>query len=105
MSNNFFKIQQSNSISPIQKITLSLQEKQCLTTVNRIPVILRSLYGGYVQSSLACGIESAFRFFDGVPREIVCDNAKPLVKDHMRRRTSVLQPALTGSASIMACIP
>ena len=51
------------------------------------------------------GIESAFRFFDGVPREIVCDNAKTLVKDHMRRRTSVLQPALTGSASIMACIP
>ena len=28
------------------------------------------------------GIESAFRFFDGVPREIVCDNAKTLVKDH-----------------------
>ena len=28
------------------------------------------------------GIESAFRFFDGVPREIVCDNAKALVKDH-----------------------
>ena len=28
------------------------------------------------------GIESAFRFFDGVPREIVCDNAVTLVKDH-----------------------
>ena len=28
------------------------------------------------------GIESAFRFFNGVPREIVCDNAKALVKDH-----------------------
>ena len=28
------------------------------------------------------GIESAFRFFDGVPREIVCDNATALVKDH-----------------------
>ena len=28
------------------------------------------------------GIESAFRFFNGVPRKIVCDNAKALVKDH-----------------------
>ena len=28
------------------------------------------------------GIESAFSFFDGVPREIVCDNAVTLVKDH-----------------------
>ena len=28
------------------------------------------------------GIESAFRFFGGAPREIVCDNAKTLVKNH-----------------------
>ena len=28
------------------------------------------------------GIESAFRFFDGVPRELVCDNTTTLVKDH-----------------------
>ena len=28
------------------------------------------------------GIESAFRFFDGVPRELVCDNVTTLVRDH-----------------------
>lgn len=33
------------------------------------------------------GIESAFRFFDGVPNEIVCDNAKSLVKNRYAPRS------------------
>ena len=38
------------------------------------------------QANWLDGIESAFRFFGGLPREIVCDNATTLVKDHYAPR-------------------
>ena len=39
------------------------------------------------QTNWLDGIESAFSFFGGLPREIVCDNATSLVKDHYAPRS------------------
>lgn len=44
--------------------------------------IFAKAYLRETQDNWLDGVESAFKFFDGLPWEIVCDNAKALVKKH-----------------------
>lgn len=44
--------------------------------------IFAKAYWVETQAAWLDGIESAFRYFNGTPYEIVCDNASSLVRDH-----------------------